>query len=351
MVEWGHGLAEDLADDRLEVTLSGEDVRAGAGRRPTATGGPGADLAALGGGRRELRAVLAIDTSTSAITVAPARRRRSPRQRRSVDARGHTEHARPARARRCLATAGRDPGRRHRRRRRQRPRPVHRAAGRHRDRAGLRPRPRDPRARRVQPRRPRPAASRPSVGEGEFLVATDARRKEVYWARVCRVAPAEPRVASPSRPSCRPADLPEDVRALPTAGRGPLLYPELFPHPVGGPRRPGRRRWQTLRCNGSRRVCRCRSSRSTCVARTPSPPLSGPSRDDVDDPARPALDRHRAVAALERELFPDDAWTPAVLWAELAARPRRSYVVRPRTTTAPSSATPGSTSAVRWPTS
>jgi ribosomal-protein-alanine N-acetyltransferase len=33
------------------------------------------------------------------------------------------------------------------------------------------------------------------------------------------------------------------------------------------------------------------------------------------------------VFALETELFPDDAWTPASLWAELAARPRRSYVV------------------------
>ena len=33
------------------------------------------------------------------------------------------------------------------------------------------------------------------------------------------------------------------------------------------------------------------------------------------------------VVALEMELFPDDAWTPASLWAELAARPRRSYVV------------------------
>ena len=33
------------------------------------------------------------------------------------------------------------------------------------------------------------------------------------------------------------------------------------------------------------------------------------------------------VVALETELFPDDAWTPASLWAELAARPRRSYVV------------------------
>ena len=34
-----------------------------------------------------------------------------------------------------------------------------------------------------------------------------------------------------------------------------------------------------------------------------------------------------AVTDLERELFPDDAWSPASLWAELAARPRRSYVV------------------------
>jgi tRNA threonylcarbamoyladenosine biosynthesis protein TsaE len=27
VVEWGHGLVEDLADDRLEVTLVGEDTR------------------------------------------------------------------------------------------------------------------------------------------------------------------------------------------------------------------------------------------------------------------------------------------------------------------------------------
>ena len=33
------------------------------------------------------------------------------------------------------------------------------------------------------------------------------------------------------------------------------------------------------------------------------------------------------VVALESQLFPDDAWTPASVWAELAARPRRSYVV------------------------
>ena len=34
-----------------------------------------------------------------------------------------------------------------------------------------------------------------------------------------------------------------------------------------------------------------------------------------------------ALAALERELFPHDAWSEATWWAELAGRPRRDYVV------------------------
>jgi ribosomal-protein-alanine N-acetyltransferase len=35
-----------------------------------------------------------------------------------------------------------------------------------------------------------------------------------------------------------------------------------------------------------------------------------------------------ALARLERELFPQDAWSEATWWSELAARPRRSYVVQ-----------------------
>lgn len=66
---------------------------------------------------------------------------------------------------------------------------------------------------------------------GEVLVATDARRKEVYWARYA-VAPGSVRALTLAAVD-RPADLPEQVRALPTLGRGPLLYPELFPSPVG----------------------------------------------------------------------------------------------------------------------
>lgn len=73
------------------------------------------------------------------------------------------------------------------------------------------------------------------VGPGEFVVATDARRKEVYWARY-RLDPSREerdravRLTDPA--VVRPADLPHDVRALPTAGRGPVLYPDLFTRPV-----------------------------------------------------------------------------------------------------------------------
>lgn len=54
--------------------------------------------------------------------------------------------------------------------------------------------------------------------DGPFMVATDARRKEVYWARY----------ASPYRREAGPAvDLPGAVASdLPVAGNGPRLYPD-----------------------------------------------------------------------------------------------------------------------------
>ncbi|WP_333768452.1 tRNA (adenosine(37)-N6)-threonylcarbamoyltransferase complex dimerization subunit type 1 TsaB [Streptomyces sp. IBSBF 2435] len=60
--------------------------------------------------------------------------------------------------------------------------------------------------------------------EGPFTVATDARRKEVYWARYDgpAVRVTEPAVG-------RAADLPADVRALPAVGAGAALYPDAFP--------------------------------------------------------------------------------------------------------------------------
>lgn len=62
----------------------------------------------------------------------------------------------------------------------------------------------------------------------DVLVATDARRREVYWARYHR----RERVDGPG--VARAADLPEELRALPTVGRGPLLYPDALTHPLTG---------------------------------------------------------------------------------------------------------------------
>ncbi|MGW0731009.1 tRNA (adenosine(37)-N6)-threonylcarbamoyltransferase complex dimerization subunit type 1 TsaB [Streptomyces sp. NPDC002851] len=58
---------------------------------------------------------------------------------------------------------------------------------------------------------------------GDFVVATDARRKEVYWARYSgpRARVSEPAVD-------RPAELPAEVAALPAVGAGALLYPGTF---------------------------------------------------------------------------------------------------------------------------
>lgn len=55
-----------------------------------------------------------------------------------------------------------------------------------------------------------------------FVVATDARRKEVYWARYDnrRTRATDPAVD-------RPGDL--DVGRLPAVGAGALLYPDTFP--------------------------------------------------------------------------------------------------------------------------
>ncbi|MGW1889414.1 tRNA (adenosine(37)-N6)-threonylcarbamoyltransferase complex dimerization subunit type 1 TsaB [Streptomyces sp. NPDC002004] len=61
-----------------------------------------------------------------------------------------------------------------------------------------------------------------------FVVATDARRKEVYWARY---RDARTRVTEPAVD--RPADIADEVAGLPAVGAGGLLYPDTFPDVVG----------------------------------------------------------------------------------------------------------------------
>ncbi|HSS68194.1 MAG TPA: tRNA (adenosine(37)-N6)-threonylcarbamoyltransferase complex dimerization subunit type 1 TsaB [Nocardioidaceae bacterium] len=60
--------------------------------------------------------------------------------------------------------------------------------------------------------------------DGPFVVATDARRKEVYWARYDHptVRVSEPAVDRPVAVATE----------LPAAGRGAAMYPDSFPHPI-----------------------------------------------------------------------------------------------------------------------
>ena len=71
------------------------------------------------------------------------------------------------------------------------------------------------------------AAAAAASPAGPFLVATDARRKEVYWARYDAVGRrlAGPHVAQASA-------IP-DAASLPVAGAGGPLYPEVFGELIG----------------------------------------------------------------------------------------------------------------------
>jgi len=61
---------------------------------------------------------------------------------------------------------------------------------------------------------------------GDFLVATDARRRELYWARYDS---SGRRTTGPE--VSVPAAIP--VAGFPAAGEGPMLYPELLPDGLG----------------------------------------------------------------------------------------------------------------------
>ncbi|MCQ4082635.1 tRNA (adenosine(37)-N6)-threonylcarbamoyltransferase complex dimerization subunit type 1 TsaB [Streptomyces sp. RB6PN25] len=58
---------------------------------------------------------------------------------------------------------------------------------------------------------------------GPFVVATDARRKEVYWARY-----DGPRTRATGPAVDRPGDIAAEVAGLPVVGAGAALYPEVF---------------------------------------------------------------------------------------------------------------------------
>jgi len=71
-------------------------------------------------------------------------------------------------------------------------------------------------------------ASASDVSYEQFAVATDARRREVYWAIYSQTGELTARrVTEPSVD--RPGEIAARLAGLPVAGQGPLLYPEQFP--------------------------------------------------------------------------------------------------------------------------
>jgi tRNA threonylcarbamoyl adenosine modification protein YeaZ len=111
------------------------------------------------------------------------------------------------------------------------------------------------------------AAAVANAGGREFLVATDARRKELYWARYSAFGE---RVTGPEVTSM--SDLPA---GLLVAGEGALLYPDLAAEPIG-PRYPAASQLAVL---AAERI----------VSRTPAAPPEPRylRRPDAREPGRP----------------------------------------------------------------
>ncbi len=88
-----------------------------------------------------------------------------------------------------------------------------------------------------------PAAA-PATADQGFLVATDARRREVYWASY---APCGERTCGPQvgPPGLLPA-------GLPVAGEGALIYPELAGRSIG----PSFPSAATLACMAAQQIAR-----------------------------------------------------------------------------------------------
>jgi tRNA threonylcarbamoyl adenosine modification protein YeaZ len=71
---------------------------------------------------------------------------------------------------------------------------------------------------------PPSAAGRSDISDRDFIVATDARRKEIYWARYTATAQ---RIRGPE------VSAPAEVGACcPVAGQGALLYPDELGDPI-----------------------------------------------------------------------------------------------------------------------
>ena len=204
------------------------------------------------------------------------------------------------------------------------PRPVHRPAGRAGHRRRARRRRRRPHLRRLLPGRASAAACADEPG---LLVATDARRTEVYWAAL-RVRRARRRARR--RPPRRRS---RSTALSAVAGAGGELYPDAWPGLRAPPRAlPRACRPRPLRARPDRR----RRARRTADPAVPAPPRRGRARraqggDPVTAPCT-------IVPMTAAHIDAADA---------LRARHVRHRGVDARAATAPSSPTPGTATTSR----
>jgi tRNA threonylcarbamoyl adenosine modification protein YeaZ len=111
------------------------------------------------------------------------------------------------------------------------------------------------------------AAAAAPAADGDFLVATDARRREVYWAHYDGNGERKAGLCV-----SKPAELPA---GLPVAGEGAVLYPELTATPLG-PRFPSAA--ELARIAAARLLAGCAPQRPEPLylrrpdAREPGPP-------------------------------------------------------------------------------
>jgi tRNA threonylcarbamoyl adenosine modification protein YeaZ/ribosomal-protein-alanine acetyltransferase len=195
------------------------------------------------------------------------------------------------------------------------------------------------------------AAGAPAGGRvtGPLVAVTDARRREVYWARYDPAGPAPRRLAGPA------VDRPEALAALvgPEAvlvGEGALRYAEAFrpdgasaaPRVVGGDPYPHAA--AVARLAADRALAGAPGDPLTPLylrrpdAVPPGPPKPvTPDRADGLSPAPAPADRPSIrpmtgadvprLIPIERAAFGDEAWSPDLFRSELAEAATRRYVV------------------------
>ncbi len=159
--------------------------------------------------------------------------------------------------------------------------------------------------------------------DGPLLVATDARRKEVYWARYLDGV----RVAGPE--VCGAADVPPGAAVA--AGAGARLYADVLGLPLVGPDYPS----ATALVPGRGRPDPGRSAVRAAHAAVPAPARRRPARaaqgGDTVTPAAIAVvpmtaEHINALMAHEQAMFGTEAWSAASYRSELADTERRHYL-------------------------